>query len=149
MAELYLSFKKEEYENLFTEAYLKELVEKVAAAAGKNRDGLSISIYITDDEEMRDLNNKYRGIDSSTDVLSFVNEEEVALNDIKKEHMLGDIVISYPFLKNNAEELKVSVEEEAKRLVIHGTLHLLGYDHKTNDFEKEEMLILQEKIVRE
>lgn len=80
----------------------------------------AFSILLTDDRHIRQLNKKYRKIDRATDVLSFCFEE--------KGH-LGDIAISTDTAKRNSKRYKAPLADEFKRLVIHGTLHLLGYDH--------------------
>lgn len=80
-----------------------------------------ICITIADDTMIRALNRVYRHIDKATDVLSF---------EMGEEGLLGDIIISRDTALRNAERFGVGLDEEMKRLVIHGTLHLLGYDHK-------------------
>lgn len=97
-----------------------------------------VSVLLTGDEEIQALNKEYRGIDSPTDVLSFPQNDAT---------LLGDIVISIDTLLRNASELHISVEEEFRRLLVHSFLHLLGYDHATNDFNSEEMLVLQEHLL--
>jgi probable rRNA maturation factor len=81
-----------------------------------------VSILLTDDDGIRGLNKKYRGIDSPTDVLSF------SLDD---SYMLGDIVVSLERVSVQAKDYCVSFDEELSRLLLHGLLHLLGYDHVT------------------
>ena len=61
----------------------------------------------------------------------------------------GDLVISLEYLEFSAFEFNVAIYDELQRVTIHGILHLIGYTHKTNDFQKEEMLIIQEQILRE
>lgn len=119
------------YENDEVHSFVKENDKK-------NEKEHKVSVLITNDDTIRILNSKYRNIDSPTDVLSF------AQND---ENNLGDIVISYPTLLRNTEEFDVCIIDEYFRLLAHGFLHLLGYDHKTNDFKKEKMLLLQEKLL--
>jgi probable rRNA maturation factor len=94
-------------------------------------------------ETMRGLNAQYRNIDAPTDVLSFsLGEKEGDM------WAAGDIVIALPVVSENAKYFGVSEEEELKRLVIHGILHLEGFDHATNDVN-EPMLVLQENILRQ
>ncbi len=81
-----------------------------------------VSILLTDDDGIRGLNKKYRGIDRPTDVLSF------SLDD---SYMLGDIVVSLERVSVQAKDYCVSFDEELSRLLLHGLLHLLGYDHVT------------------
>lgn len=129
----------EEMERLFNFAYLSsEVVSPLKNADPLNQKDHFVSLLITDDGEIQRLNKEYRNIDSPTDVLSFPQDELT---------IFGDIVISVPTLLKNAEELKVAVKDEYFRLLLHSFLHLLGYDHTTNDFETEIMLIIQEKIL--
>lgn len=104
-------------------------------------------IIFIDDEEMHKLNKEYRGIDRTTDVLSF------ALNDNKHIYAfvnsLGDIFISIPKMKSQAEEYGHSEKRELSFLALHGLLHLLGYDHTLGKKEEEEMFGLQKEILNE
>ena len=103
----------------------------------------NVSLYITDDQEMMRYNLEYRGINSSTDVLSFNNE----FIDLETgEAYLGDVIISFDTAKQQALEYNHSIEEELQFLVIHGLLHLFGYNHE-NEIEKKEMWKLQNKIL--
>jgi len=95
--------------------------------------GVELSVYITDDEEIRELNKVYRNKDRPTDVLSFPLGEEA--NGYK---ILGDVVISQDTAQRQAKELGHSLEEEVKRLLVHGIVHLLGYDHEKGGKEAEE-----------
>ncbi|MEE9543417.1 MAG: rRNA maturation RNase YbeY, partial [Thermodesulfobacteriota bacterium] len=95
--------------------------ETVAAAMGAlDLQASEVSILLTDDEGIRELNEMYRDMDRPTDVLSF------PLND---SYMLGDIVISLERVSVQAKDYSVSFDEELTRLLMHGLLHLLGYDH--------------------
>lgn len=103
------------------------------------------SVIFIDDELMRDMNNKYRNIDRTTDVLSF------ALNDFQENFqseiiVLGEIYVSIPKMKEQAKEYGHSEKRELSFLVIHGLLHLLGYDHMTEKDEKE-MFSLQKEVL--
>ena len=119
-------------------------------AAVLDREGLSnweISLTLCHDPYIKELNSLYRGKDEPTDVLSFCqNEGETGFQSNSDLIPAGDIVISMDTLKNHAEEYGVSLEEELKRVVIHGVLHLKGMQHKTNDLE-EKMLKYQEKLL--
>ena len=90
-----------------------------------------ICITFLDDNKMRDLNKTYRSINKTTDVLSFPQDDE----------FLGDLVISYPTAKKNSKRYKTTIKKEFKRLIIHGILHLLGYNHK----KKKDRDIMREK----
>jgi len=93
-----------------------------------------LSLIITDDEAIRELNRRFRGVDAPTDVLAFrTGAEEHFVSAPERPPYLGDVVISYQRALAQAEELGHAVAEELKLLVIHGILHLLGYDHQEED----------------
>jgi probable rRNA maturation factor len=95
----------------------KELVKKILndeARKGK------INIKITNDETIKTMNKQFRGKNKPTDVLSF---------EMNEDGIIGDIVISKDTTRTNAKKYNVTYQQELKRLVIHGVLHLLGYDH--------------------
>ena len=104
----------------------------------------AISVLLTDDDQMCDLNNAYRGIDEPTDVLSFP-AGEVMPGTPDKLH-LGDIAISVPYAKRSAFSGQHSVKSELQLLAVHGTLHLLGYDHEKPE-EKDLMWGVQASIL--
>ena len=104
--------------------------------------GSEVSLSIVDDREMHELNLRYRGVDRTTDVLSFPLEDQRP----KEPCLLGDIVVSAPQAVRQAGEYGHSLLREMSFLVVHGTLHLLGYDHVTPD-EDEEMQRLQEEVL--
>jgi probable rRNA maturation factor len=90
-----------------------------------------LSLIITDDEAIRELNHRFRGVDAPTDVLAFgAGGEEHFVMAPEGPPYLGDVVISCQRALAQAEELGHTVGEELKLLVIHGILHLLGYDHQ-------------------
>ena len=116
-----------------------------AAVAHSRHPGLSdseISVKFTDDEEVRALNAAWRGKDKPTNVLSFPMAEEA---ELASAQLLGDIVLAHGVCAAEAAEKQVAVETHAAHLVVHGTLHLLGYDHETSDADAEEM----ERVERE
>ena len=104
-----------------------------------------LSIVIIDDEQMQSLNLHYRGIDSSTDVLSFPAD---FVDPDNEKTYLGDVIISYPKCLEQAQSANHSTNEEIILLVVHGTLHLLGYDHIQYD-EKKRMWSLQAEILEQ
>ncbi|MBS7265638.1 MAG: rRNA maturation RNase YbeY [Spirochaetia bacterium] len=114
-------------------------------------DGEEISMLLCNDTYMQELNKTYRNIDSTTDVLSFENDEEYE-DEEGKWKCAGDIVISLDTLPVNAEYFNESRNDEFKRLIVHGLLHLNGMDHGEEHIEKDvqpvcEMLVLQEKVL--
>ncbi|MFZ5898167.1 MAG: rRNA maturation RNase YbeY [Bacillota bacterium] len=107
-----------------------------------------VSVAFVDDDYIQNLNREYRGIDKSTDVLAFpMREEEPGGEDDEPFVLLGDVVVSLPAAVRQAAEYGVGMEFEVARLLVHGTLHLLGYDHiKDEDaavMRRREELILQ------
>lgn len=110
-----------------------------------------ISIMFCNDECIRELNKTYREIDSATDVLSFENND-VYRDEEGKWKCSGDIVISLDTLPVNAEYFDENSNSELKRLLVHGLLHLNGYDHGEEHIEagvapKCKMLVKQEKLL--
>ena len=132
----------------FREFIANQLLESAAEAVLLEcslPDSPSLLIRITDDEELKTLNLQYRGIDKTTDVLSFPADFEDP--DLESRY-LGDIVVAYPRAEEQAQIRGHFVEAELQLLVVHGTLHLLGYDHGDKT-EKEEMWSIQSKILKE
>lgn len=110
-----------------------------------------VSILFCNDEYIQQLNNDYRNIDSPTDVLSF-ESDDVYEDEEGSWTCIGDIAISLDTLPVNSKYFETSENDELKRLLIHGYLHLNGYDHGEEHIEKNvtpecEMLVLQEKIL--
>jgi len=101
-----------------------------------------ISVLFTDDKFIRTLNNKYRGINKPTDVLSFsLQEGAVKSPEIESDKPLGDIIISAETAQRQADTLNHGIEKELTVLLIHGLLHLIGYDHE----EDKDYKIMREK----
>ncbi|MDZ7835877.1 MAG: rRNA maturation RNase YbeY [Alkalibacterium sp.] len=113
-----------------------------------------ISVTIVDNEKIREINRNYRDKDAVTDVISFALEDDediFAAMDMEEDEIprdLGDIFISYDRAVEQAEDYGHSVDRELGFLLVHGFLHLNGYDHMTEADEKE-MFSLQEEILRE
>ena len=110
-----------------------------------NKQEVEITLQLIGDEEMRQLNQVYRDIYKTTDVLSF-NQDYV--DPETKRLYLGDIVISIDQAQSQAQEHHLSLSEECAFLAIHGTLHLLGFDH-SSAADKEEMWKKQDIIFKE
>lgn len=114
--------------------HLGSVLESVAEATLRlERNAGSLSIVLTGDKEIRNLNHMYRQMDTSTDVLSFPAEE---IDPDTGTVYLGDVMISYPFAKKQADTEQHSIHDELSLLVVHGILHLLGYDHITKKDRK-------------
>jgi probable rRNA maturation factor len=129
-----------------------EYAGRVLKALG--RDGWDLSVLFCGDAFIRSLNARYRGRDEATDVLSFTLGETVrdpAGSPGGDRYLSGDIVISLETLAENAEYFKVPREEELRRLLVHGVLHLDGMDHRDvlEGEPESSMLRLQERLLVE
>ena len=110
-----------------------------AAVAHSRHRGLSdseVSVKFTSDEEVRELNRTWRGKDRPTNVLSFPMADP---GELASAQLLGDVVLAHGICADEAAARGVAIEAHAAHLLVHGTLHLLGYDHETSDADAEEM----------
>ena len=126
---------------------LNEILPLYAAQEGLP-DDLIIGLTFTDDNDIRALNKEYRGIDRATDVLSFPlyeRDDEIELLD-GEPAPFGDIVLSVPHAEAQAAEYGHSVEREVCYLVVHGLMHLAGYDHIAPE-DKSEMRAEEEALL--
>lgn len=137
------------YNEITKESNEEEIINKVVQTVlelENIKHDLSIYITLTNNEEIHKINKEYREVDRPTDVLSFpmYEREEIENLRIEKsddiEEILGDIIISIPKVKEQAEEYGHSYERELAYLTTHGMLHLLGYDHMI----EEEKVIMRE-----
>ena len=106
---------------------------------------VAVGILITGDAEMHGLNRQYRGMDQTTDVLSF---NENYIDPESGLEFLGDIIISVPRAKKQAQEGGHSMDQEIQLLAIHGILHLSGYDHDSK-LRQKKMWLMQSEILKE
>ncbi len=101
-----------------------------------------VSVKFTNDDEVRALNSSYRNKDKATNVLSFPMVEPALLRSLSSqdgEVLLGDVVLAHGVCASEAAGKQISVQTHASHLVVHGTLHLLGYDHEHGEGEAEAM----------
>jgi probable rRNA maturation factor len=105
-----------------------------AARAEKVRPGMSVSVLVTGDAEIRELNQRFAGEDHATDVLSFGAGDSPG--EPGEEGELGDIVLSIDHLRAQAAAAGHSLDRETAVLTVHGFLHLLGYDHADPEQEQ-------------
>jgi probable rRNA maturation factor len=127
----------QEFASLVSERLLVEAAQ--ATVRGEDLNGrTSMGLTITGDDTVRELNASYRSMDTTTDVLSFsypaqhgppTDEADQFLMPPGEEAGVGEVVVSYPQARRQAEDAGVPVDEEIAHLITHGTLHLLGYDH--------------------
>ena len=114
-----------------------------------NQDQASlVSVVVTDTAHIQHLNQLYRGLDSPTDVLSFQNTPDAGFPHelLPESPYLGDIIIAYPVAEAQANLANHTPAEEVALLTVHGTLHLLGFDHE-NARHKADMWAAQEQIM--
>ena len=125
----------ETYESDVDAADLAAVVAAVLQAEG--RPDAEVTVVITGDEEVAGLNAQYRGVAGPTDVLSFAAQDPTPgfVSAPAAATYLGDIVIAFPFTRDQAAELGRPLSEELRLLAVHGALHLLGYDHAEPDEE--------------
>ncbi|WP_293445810.1 rRNA maturation RNase YbeY [Persephonella sp.] len=134
---------KDIYDRKITKDFVKQIAQKILKEL--QLDNVELSITLTDNETIRQINKQWRKKDKPTDVLSFPIDEKPPGYRYK---ILGDVVISLPFAKRQAEEIGISYEEEIIRLLTHGILHLLGYDHEGCPAEAKKMFNLQDRIMK-
>ncbi len=131
----------------------KLLIRKacVATLTEENFDNnAEVDVTIVNDEQIKEYNNQYRGIDKSTDVLSFPLGEDgqYDTNPATKNKMLGDIVISIDHALHQADLYGHGVSREIAYLTVHSMLHLLGYDHVNGGLEQAQMREKEEIILK-
>lgn len=117
-----------------TDSILKKTKQILSDLGCNNHE---LSVVITDDGEIRQLNNTYRGIDKPTNVLSFPMQEGDFGN--VTPGLLGDVVISAETAQSEADQARITLSERMSQLLIHGILHLLGFDHETDETNARQM----------
>ncbi len=148
--------------NRVQEKHLKLIKDLIVSASKKLQlgDNFEMSVTIVDNQRIQEINREYRKMDKPTDVISFAiedNDEEdfgaffddfVNEEEIEIPRLLGDIFISMDKAEEQAEEFGHSLDREIGFLAVHGFLHLNGYDHQTEE-EEREMFSLQDEILEE
>jgi probable rRNA maturation factor len=130
-----------------SEEKLENLIKSIFENGELEQNG-EISVTLVDDDQMKELNLQYRNIDKTTDVLSFSQDEGMEMpipEDSSYVPLIGDVVISIPTAAKQAEEAGHSLEKEITILLIHGILHLFGYDH--NNIYQETFMREEEKEI--
>lgn len=107
-----------------------------------NTEALEVTVRLTDNDEIRELNHEYRGKDAPTNVLSFPCDWDLP----EEPRLLGDIVIAVEVVNREAREQNKKMEAHWAHIVVHGLLHLLGYDH-LDEVEAETMETLEKRIL--
>ena len=122
-------------------AVVEQVVDQTLKLAKHDLD-FEIDVVTVGPKRMQELNNRYRQVNKPTDVLSFGWQQDKKL----QAGFLGEIFLCLPIIRQQAKDNNVELKEELIRLIAHGTLHLVGFDHCTVKQEKE-MFALQEKVV--
>ena len=128
---------------------LRGMAREMLRGLGCHEDNTELSLLLTDNEGIRALNRRYLDRDRPTDVLSFpmwdFNSE---LRTPNSELILGDVVISIEKARKQAEELGVTMDEELSRLLVHGILHLFGFEHEKSSKEAQRMKKEEERLLK-
>jgi probable rRNA maturation factor len=132
----------------FTTCVAAERLAAIArnALQAEKLEDCELGIVITDDETVRSLNREYAGEDSATDVLSFSLREGEEFVSPEGAERLGEVIISLPTARRQADDAARPVDDEVAHLLVHGILHLLGYDH-TGEGEGRVMRSREEQIL--
>ena len=131
----------------FDQARLERLARAILSDVGET--SAELGIMLVGDQRMRGLNRRYRGKDRTTDVLAFAMRKAFTLHALRlTPDMLGDVVISVPTAWRQAKEARRSLDEELACLLVHGILHLCGYDHARSEREARRMHRRERMILR-
>jgi len=131
----------------FDQARLERLARAILSDVGET--SAELGIMLVGDQRMRGLNRRYRGKDRTTDVLAFAMRKAFTLHALRlTPDMLGDVVISVPTAWRQAKEARRSLDEELAWLLVHGILHLCGYDHARSEREARRMHRRERMILR-
>lgn len=137
------------WEALVARAAGAAVAESAFPQLGQSARPVEVSVRLSSDEEVRELNNRWRRKDSPTNILSFPMAESYELEQADEDGpalLLGDLILAHGTCRREAEEKAVTIADHAAHLVVHGTLHLLGYDHgdpaSAEDMESREIRAL-------
>ena len=129
------------------EAVIHRAIEAAAELTDADVGEAELAVMLTDDTGIQTLNSNWRGIDKPTNVLSFpALQPEVAAGPDDAPRMLGDIAIAYQTTRKEADDEQKPFDHHLSHLAVHGFLHLIGYDHETDD-EAEAMEDLEREIL--
>jgi probable rRNA maturation factor len=142
----------DKFQKVIDSVWLEQLVE-LSLVAGNAGADVELGLFITDDDTVRSLNREYRGVDEATDVLSFALTEAEGGESFPAFIMppdgvvhLGEVVVSYPRAVKQASEHGRELNDELAWLVVHGVLHLVGYDHD-EPTRGEEMRAVEKRVL--
>ena len=128
-----------------SETYIGKIVKKTASECSKDK--ISVALIFCSNDYIKDINKKFRKKNYPTDVLSFPETDEPFPFEKKSYQNIGEIYISVDKAIEQAEEFGVKIRDELTRLVIHGFLHLIGYDHEKSKAEEKKMFKKEEEIL--
>ena len=126
---------------LFKKNILKAAKETLNTACKAKQHNLEVSFLLTSDSNIRLLNKNYRNKDKSTNVLAFPMNQ----NTFGENYIVGDVAISLQKILNESKKLKIQKYKYLSKIAIHGVLHLIGFDHKSNK-QHEEMNRIEQKV---
>jgi probable rRNA maturation factor len=130
-----------------SEDFFRRVVDSALTNLNLDNKTIELGLHLVTPERSQELNKQHRQKDKPTDVLSFpLNEQGLEKYGILP---LGDIFICLEIAKRQADEINIPIDQELARLVVHGLLHLLGYDHELSPVDEKKMIDLQESIVKE
>lgn len=128
------------------EALVREMLEAVEAHAGPLRAGV-LEVWFAKDEEVRDLNNRFRGQDKATNVLSFASPPLPPIPQNPQMAHFGQLALAHGVCKTEALVREITLLDHARHLVLHGLLHLQGYDHEAEE-EAQKMEAVERTIMK-
>lgn len=132
---------------------IKEIAEEVIKEFPKTSNSeVEIALLLTDDAHIRKLNKEFRGKNKPTNVLSFpdreINPEDLLEIPEQKEYIyIGDVACAFQTIKRESEEYGVELYDHFAHMLVHGILHLLGYDHEKSEKDEKEMILKEEKLL--
>ncbi|MBT4710547.1 MAG: rRNA maturation RNase YbeY [Alphaproteobacteria bacterium] len=134
---------------------LAQLVTKTVtttvSASGRVHSHSEVSVVMSDARELHILNKEYRGIDATTNVLSFPGDEldtdEGSFTSLGRPMVLGDIVVAFEVIRDEAADQGKAIENHLAHMLVHGTLHLCGYDHEKSKKNAKAMEDLERQIL--
>ena len=131
--------------------FLTKSIKKILSSIFPSRTiAFEISILLTDTKNMKNLNKEFRKINKDTDILSFPAEEKNFFKKdlkLKKKVYLGDIALSYQYIEAIIKKQNTNFDDYFKKMLIHGVLHLIGYEHDSLKKYKK-MNLLEQKVIR-
>jgi len=128
---------------LFKKNILKAAKETLNTVFKYRKNNLEVSFLLTSDSNIRLLNKNYRNKDKSTNVLAFPMNQNI----FGEDYIVGDVVISLEKILSESKKLKIQKYKYLSQITIHGVLHLLGFDHKSNK-QHEEMNRIEQKVFK-